>query len=148
MNLIGYIVIGIIILIFAVIYLLLVLAYLGSAKGYREAKRVTAEIREDLGDLKMAIGSHSIGRPRFRTFHKYLVSFWVDGVEYTREAELKSRKLKVGDRVEIRYEVSRKGEIEPVSEAFLCWSREMAIGYTLGLILGIVLAVLKTKGVI
>ena len=75
MNLIGYIVIGIIIFIFAAIYLLLVLAYLGSAKGYREAKRVTAEIREDLGDLKMATGSHSIGRPRFRTFHKYLVFF-------------------------------------------------------------------------
>ncbi|MBR5798545.1 MAG: hypothetical protein IKY23_00640 [Lachnospiraceae bacterium] len=148
MNFIGYIFIGIIILIFAAIYLLYVLTYLGTAKLYRQAERGTAVILEDLGDMRLKTGSATIGVPRYRTYHKYLVSFWVNGTEYTKEAELKNRKLAVGEQVEVRYEISRKGEMDLVSEAYLCWSREMAIGYTLGLILGIVLAVLKANDVI
>lgn len=83
-----------------------------------------------------------------RRFHRYIVSFWVDGTEYFEEAELKNRNLNIGDHIEVRYDISQKGKVELKSEAFLCWSREMAIGYTLGIILGIVLSVMKMKGII
>ena len=148
MNLVGYIVAGAVIVILLLVYGLLVLSYLGSSKGYREAKRADAVIIEDLGDMKMATGNITIGVPRFRVFHKYKVSFWVDGQEYIEDAELKNRKLKVGDHIEIRYHISKEGRLKLKSEAFLCWSKEMAIGYTLGILLGIVLSVLKAKDMI
>lgn len=72
----------------------------------------------------------------------------VNGVEYIEEAELKNRKLNVGDVTEVRYDISKKGKVSLESEAFLCWTREMAIGYTGGVILGIVLSVLKVNGII
>ena len=148
MNLVGYVVLGIIIVILLLVYALFVRTYLVTSKGYRQAKRVNAIIKEDLGDLKLATGSITIGVPRFRVFHRYSVSFWLDGNEYVEEAELKNCKLNVGDSIEIRYIISKKGKLELKSEAYLCWSREMAVGYTLGLILGIVLSVLKMKGII
>ena len=86
--------------------------------------------------------------PRFRTFHKYKVSFWLDGKEYLEEAELKNCKLKVGDYIEVRYDISKKGKLQLESEAFLCWTREMAIGYTLGIVLGVVLSILKLNDII
>ncbi len=148
MNWIGYMVIGIIIAILLVVYVLFVLIYLGASKGYREAERVNAVIKEDLGNLKMATGSVAIGVPKFRVFHKYNVSFWLEDKEYFEVAELKNCHLKVGDMAEVRYSISKKGKLVMESEALLCWSREMAIGYTLGLVLGIVLSILKVNGVI
>lgn len=148
MSLIGYIIIGIIIVIVSLVYLLFLLSYIASSKAYREAKRVNAIIQEDLGDMKLATGSTSIGSPRYRTFYKYKVSFVVDGTEYIEEAELKESDLKAGDSVEVRYSISNKGKLSLESEAFLCWTREMAIGYTLGIILGVVLSVLKVNDII
>lgn len=148
MNIIGYIVLGIIIVIVLLIYVLFVLSYLGSSKSYRGAKRVNATIQEDLGDMRLAAGGQSIGTPRYRTFHKYKVLFFAEGKEYIEEAELKNCELKVGDSVEVRYSISKKGKVSLESEAFLCWTREMAIGYTLGIILGIVLSVLKVNDII
>lgn len=148
MSLVGYIVLGIIILILLMVYLGFVIAYLGSSKRYREAQKVTALIQEDLGDFKLSTGSSDIGVRRYRKFHRYLVSFRVDGEEYTEEAELKNRKLKVGEQIEVRYDISKDGSPKLVSQAFLCWTREIAIGYTLGIILGVVLAICKAKGII
>lgn len=148
MSIAGYIVLGIVILFVLLFYILFVVAYLASSKGYREAKRTDATILEDIGDMKLSTGSHVIGCPRFRTFHIYKVSYYVNGEEQVEEAELRNRKLKVGETVEVRYNISKKGKIKLESEAFLCWTREMAIGYTLGIILGITLCVLKGKGMI
>ena len=72
----------------------------------------------------------------FLLLHKYKVAFTVNGEEYIEEAELKNRTHKVGDIVEVRYDISKKGKVHLVSEAFLCWTREMAIGYTLGMLWG------------
>ena len=148
MSIFGYIVIGIIIVAMLLVYMLFVLSFLGSLKGYKEALRTTATIIEDLGDMKLAIGSFAVGVPRFRTFHKYRVSFSIEGKEYIEEAELRNTSLKVGDTTEVRYSISRKGKLSMESEAFLYWTKEMAIGYTLGIILGIVLAILKVNKVI
>lgn len=148
MSIVGYIVIGIVILFLLLMYLLILISYLGYSKAYKEAIKTKATIIEDLGDLKMATGSFAVGVPRFRTFHKYKVSYSVNGVEYIEDAELRDRKLNVGDITEVRYAISKKGKISLESEAFLCWSREMAIGYTGGLILGIVLSILKVSGII
>ena len=148
MSIIGYIIIGIIIIILSLVYLLFLLSYIGSSKSYREAKRVNAIVEEELGNMKLATGSHSIGSPRYRTFYKYKVSFIVDGTEYIEEAELKESDLKVGDSVEVRYSISKKGKLSLESEAFLCWTREIAIGYILGIILGVVLSILKVNDII
>ena len=148
MSILGYIILGILIAILLLIYVLFVLSYLGSSKSYKEAMRTTATVIEDLGDLKMSVGSFAIGVPRYRTFHKYKVSFYLDGEQRIEEAELKNCHLKAGETTEIRYSISKKGKLLLESEAFLCWTREMAIGYTLGLVFGIVLAVLKLNGMI
>ena len=148
MSLAGYIVLGIIILILLLVYFGFVIVYIGTSMRYREAQRVTGRIQNDLGDFKLSTGSSNIGVCRYRTYHRYLVSFPVDGVEVTGEAELKNRKLKVGDKVEVRYELSKEGTPELVSQAYLCWLREMSIGYTLGIILGVVLAICKSKGML
>lgn len=148
MSIIGYIVIGIVILFVLLVYILFLLAYLGASKCYREAIKTEAIIIEDLGDIKLATGIVVIGVPRFRRFHKYKVSYSVNGVEYIDDVELKNRKLSVGDVAEVRYAISKKGEVSLESQAFLCWAREMAFGYTGGLILGIVLSILKVKGII
>jgi len=148
MSVAGYIVIGIVILFLLLMYVLILIAYVGYSKAYKEAVKTQATILEDLGDMKMATGSLAIGVPRFRTFHKYKVSYFADGVEYTEEAELRKKTLNVGDVTEVRYNVSKKGKVSLESEAFLCWSREMAIGYTIGLILGVILSVLKINDVI
>ena len=83
MSLAGYIVLGIIILILLLFYLLVVLLYYCCSKAYREGDRAKATIVEDLGDMKLATGTVTMCKPRFRTFHKYKVSFWVEGKEYT-----------------------------------------------------------------
>lgn len=148
MSIVGYIVIGIVILFLLMIYVLLLIAYIGYSKAYRGAIKTEAAIIEDLGDIKMATGSLAIGVPRFRTFHKYKVSYFANGVEHIEEAELRKNALNVGDVTEVRYNVSKKGKVSLESEAFLCWSREMAIGYTIGLILGVILSILKINDVI
>jgi len=148
MSWFGYLVIGIIIAVLLIVYVLFVLSYLGASKSYKEAKRINAVVKEDLGIMKLSTGSTAIGVPRFRTFHKYKVSFWLDGKEYLEEAELKNCKLKVGDYIEVRYDISKKGKLQLESEAFLCWTREMAIGYTLGIVLGVVLSILKLNDII
>lgn len=148
MSIIRYIVIGIVILFVLLMYILFLLAYLGASKGYREAIKTEAIIIEDLGDIKLATGSVAIGVPRYRTFHKYKVSYSVNGVEYIDDAELKNRKLSVGDVTEVRYAISKKGKVSLESQAFLCWTREWAFSCTGGLILGIVLGILKVKGII
>lgn len=148
MNWFGYLVIGIIIVVMLLVYVLFVLSYLGASKSYREAKRINAVVKEDLGNVKLSTGSTATGVPRFRTFRKYKVSFWLDGKEYLEEAELKNCKLKVGESIEVRYDISKKGELKLESEAFLCWTREMAVGYTLGIALGVVLGILKLKDII
>ena len=146
MSIVGYIVIGIVILFVLLFYLLFLISYIGSSKGWREAKRTDATILEDLGDMKLSTGSYAPGCPRFRTFHKYKVHYYVHGEEQIEEAELKNRKLKVGETVEVRYEISKKGKIQLKSEAFLCWTREMAIGMTLGIIVGITVSVMELMG--
>lgn len=143
MSIAGYIIIGIVILFLVGFYILLVISYLGTSKGYREAAKTDALILEDMGEVKLATGSHAIGFPRFRTFHKYRVSYYAEGREQIEEVDLRSGKRKVGDHVEVRYHVSTKGSIGLESEAFLCWLREMTIGYTVGLLLGVILAVFK-----
>ena len=148
MSIIGYLVIGIVILFVLLIYILFLLAYLGASKSYREAIKTEAVIIEDLGDIKLATGSVAIGVPKFRRFHKYKVSYSVNGEEYIGDAELKNRKLNIGDVTEVRYSISKKGKVGLESEAYFCWTREMALGYTGGLILGIVLSILKVKGII
>ena len=148
MSIMGYIVIGIVILFVLLMYVLFLLAYLGASKGYRETIKTEAIIIENLGDIKYTTGSFAVGVPRFRKFHKYKVSYSVNGVEYADDVELRNRKLSVGDVTEVRYNISKEGKVSLESEAFLCWTREMAVGYTGGLILGIVLGVLKVKGII
>ena len=148
MSIIGYIVIGIVVLFVLLMYVLFLLAYLGASKSYREAIKTEAIIIEDLGDVKYSTGSFSVGVPRYRKFHKYKVSYSVNGVEYMGGVELKNRKLSVGDVTEVRYDISKKGKVGLESEAFLCWTREWAFGMTGGLVLGIVLGVLKVKGII
>lgn len=148
MSIFGYIVIGIVALFILLVYVLFLMSYIGASKGYKEATKVQATILEDLGDIRFATGSHVVGVPRFRRFHKYKVSYMVDGVEHIDEADLKSGKLQVGDVTEVRYDISKKGEVSLESEAFLCWTREMALGYTGGLILGVVLCILKANGMI
>ncbi|MBD5539697.1 MAG: hypothetical protein HDR00_00600 [Lachnospiraceae bacterium] len=148
MSIIKYIVIGIVILFVLLVYVLFLMAYIGASKGYRETIKTEAVIIEDLGDIKYATGSFAVGVPRFRKFHKYKVSYSVNGVEYADDAELRNRKLSVGDVTEVRYDISKEGKVGLESEAFLCWTREMAVGYTGGLILGVVLGVLKVKGII
>ena len=148
MSITGCIIIGIVIFFLIVFYIILVISYLGTSKGYKEAMRTNAIILEDLGDMRLATGSHVIGSPRFRIFHKYKVCYYVEGIERFDEVELQSRKRKVGDWVEVRYNFLLNGTISLESEAFLCWIREMVIGYTLGLILGIILSILKVNGYI
>ena len=148
MSIIKYIVIGIVILFVLLVYVLFLMAYIGASKGYRETIKTEAVIIEDLGDIKYATGSVAIGVPRFRKFHKYKVSYSVNGVEYADDVELRNRKLSVGDVTEVRYNISKEGKVSLESEAFLCWTREMAVGYTGGVILGVVLGVLKVKGII
>ena len=148
MNIVGYIVLGIVILIVAIIYITFLWLYIGYARVNREATKTQAVIIEDLGKMKFSTGHHAIGVPRFRIFHRYMVSYWVNGQELIEETELKSHKYKVGERVEVRYDISKKGKVSLMSEAMLCWLQEMAVGYTLGLILGIVLSVLKANGYI
>lgn len=148
MSIIGYIVIGIVILFVLLVYVLFLLAYLGASKSYREAIKTEAIIIEDLGDIKYATGNVVIGVPRFRRFHKYKVSYSVNGEEHVDNVELRNRKLSVGDVTEVRYDISKKGKVRLESEAYLCWTREMAVGYTGGLILGVVLSILKVKGII
>jgi len=148
MNWGGYMILGVVIVVLLYLYARVVLTYVRASKRYRTAKRVNAIMKEDLGDMKMAIRNITFGVSHFRVFHRYKVSFWLEGTEYVKEAEQKNRKLNVGDNVEVRYHISEKGELQLESEAFLCWSRERAVGYTIGLILGIVLSVLKTKGII
>lgn len=148
MSVAGYIVIGIVILFVLLVYLLFLLAYIVYSYRCKSAIRGQATIIEDLGDMKLATGSHAVGIPRFRTYHKYKVSLFVDGVEYIDEAELKDRALKIGDIIEIRYDITSKGKVELMSEAFLSWTREMAVGYTLGIIVGVVGSILHANGII
>ena len=148
MSIVGYIVLGIVIIFLLLFYILILIAYIGSSQGYREAARATATILEDLGDMKLSTGSVVIGVPRYRTFHRYKVSYYVNGTEQIGEAELRDRTLKIGDSTEVRYEILKDGKISLESEAFLCWSRELAIGSTIGLILGITLSVLKINDII
>ena len=56
--------------------------------------------------------------------------------------------IEVGEKTEIRYSISEKGELSLESEAFLYWMKELVIGYTLGFGLGIALGVAKLKGII
>lgn len=148
MSIAGYIVLGIVIAILLFVYVLYVVSFIGASKSYREAKRTKATIIEDLGDIKLAAGTRPGGVPRFRTFHKYKVSFYLDGEQHIEEAELKNCHLEVGETTEIRYSISEKGELSLESEAFLYWMKELVIGYTLGFGLGIALAIAKLKGII
>ncbi len=143
MGIVGYIVIGLVILFVLLLYLMFLFAFIVSAMSYKNAIKTKATVIEDLGDMKLSTGMIAVGVPRFRTFHKYRVSYFVDGTEYIEEAELKNRNQKVGDVIKVRYGISNKGKVSLESEAFLCWTGEMAIGYTLGLILGIVLCFSK-----
>lgn len=145
MNIVGYIVIGIVVLFILLIYVMFLVSYIGYSKVYREAMITKATIIEDMGEIKLATGSHSIGSPRYRQFYKYKVSYFVNGQEYIEEAELKKRTHNIGDVIEVRYDISKKGKVSLVSEAFLCWTREMAIGYTLGIIVGIIGAILSVN---
>lgn len=52
----------------------------------------------------------------------------MDGEQHIEEAELKNCHLKVGETTEVRYSISEKGELSLESEAFLYWTKEMAIG--------------------
>lgn len=148
MAFIGYIILGIIIAILLIVYILFLLTYLSTSKKYKAASKVNGQITDDLGPVKKAVGGVAIGVPRYRVFHKYRVSFYLNGKEYSEEAELKDSYLNIGDSVELRYDISKEGEIKLRSEAFLYWSKEMAIGYTIGLLLGIVLSILKANDLI
>lgn len=142
---IGYIIIGVTALFIFLVYIVILLSCVGYSKAYKEATKTNATILEDLGDLKLATGSFSPGTPRFRIFHQYKVSFMAKGTIHTEIVNLKNRNLQVGDITEIRYDITKDGKVSTESEAFLYWSREMAVGYTIGLILGIVLSILKIK---
>lgn len=72
----------------------------------------------------------------------------MDGEQHIEEVELKNCHLKVGETTEVRYSISEKGELSLESEAFLYWTKEMAIGYTLGLIMRIAFGIAKIKGII
>ncbi len=143
MGIVGYIVLGIVILFLLLIYVMFLLSYITFAKSYKQAIRTNATIIEDLGDMKLTVGREGFGHKRYRTFRKYKVSYFVDGKEYIEEAELKNKEQKVGDVIEVRYGISKKGEVSLESEALLSWTREMAVGYTLGLILAVILCILK-----
>lgn len=148
MNIVGYIILAICILFVLMIYALFLFGYIISSKNYRAAARTNATVIEILDEIKYATGEHSVGNVRYRKFQKYKVSLCIDGKEFIQEAELKNKKLAVGDIVEVRYDYDKKGKLYLESQALLCWLREMALGYTLGIIVGIVLSILKWKDLI
>jgi len=106
---------------------------------YKISTKIKAVVIEDLGKLNKSTGHISLGVPKFRTFQRYKVSINIDGQQMEVETELKKRNLKAGDTIVVRYYVGKKDNIELASQADLYWSLEMAIGYTLGIIFGIVL---------
>lgn len=109
--------------------------------SYKISTKIKAVVIEDLGELNMSTGHIAIGVPKFRTFQRYRVSINVDGQQVDVETELKKCNLKVGDTIVVRYYVGKENNIEIASQADLYWSLEMAIGYTLGIIFGIVLLI-------
>lgn len=146
MSIAGYIVLGIVILFLLLFYIVIGLSYLICSKAYRNAIRTEAVILEDLGDIKLATGSYTIGIPRFRMFHKYKVSYFVNEEKRIEEVDLRQQSRQIGDHVEVRYNISSRDKIQLESEAYVCWLREMAIGYTIGIIIGIILSIFKVKG--
>lgn len=146
MGIAGYIVIGLVILFLIVFYLGFMLAYIATSKSYKMAFRTDAVILEVLEEMKLATGSVTPGHPKYQRFGKYKVSIYVDDEEFIREAELKNRKLKAGDHVEVRYSYDKKGKLDLESEALVSWFTGMFWASTAGLILALVLAVLKYNG--
>lgn len=148
MSITGYIVIGIVILLVILCYVLLMFAYIGCSKSYKTAFRNDAVILEILEEMKLATGSIAPGKPQYKKFGKYKISMYIDGEEFIREAELKNRKLKEGDHVEVRYSYDKKGNLDLESEALVSWLRGMFWASTAGIILGVVLAILKHNDMI
>lgn len=146
MGIVGYVVIGIVILFLIVFYLGFMFAYIAASKSYKMASRTNAVILEVLEEMELATGSVTPGRSRHQKYGKYKVSIYVNGEEFIREAELKSRKLKAGDSAEVRYSYNKKGELELESEALVSWFTGMFWASTAGLILALVLALLKYNG--
>lgn len=138
----GYVILGIVILFILLLYISYVVAFIFYSKRYKNAIRINATIKEDLGELKMVVSHRSGGIPRYRRFEIYKVSFWLNGVEYIEEAELRNRTLKIGEVTEVRYDMM-EGKLKMVSEAYYAWIKEMAIGWTIGLIFGGALGVYK-----
>lgn len=140
--------ISVVILIVGAIYLLYLVSYIMTSKRYRSAQRSDAVVAEILDEVHMATGMSKSCTKIERKFGNYLVTFQTDNGEVTMQTSVKKRNVKVGDHIEVRYDVNEAGEIKIISESFLCWLRQMAIGYTSGLILGIILAICEYEGLI
>ena len=139
MTVIGVIVAVVGILIVLVLWILSVLVAYSSIGLYRAATTTEATVIENMGNVKYTTGYISFGMPKFRSFYQYRISVNVDGKEQEVQAELAKRRLKEGDRIRVRYSITEDNEVHIVSTSRIHWAMEMTIGYTLGVILGVVL---------
>lgn len=143
MSIIEGIVIGVIILILLFIYYMLVKIYISTSKKYRTATKVTGTIVELLEVVKRRTNSRSMFSSSYSVSREYMVRFYVNGREHIEKVDLCNTKYQVGDCAEIRYNISKEGELVVESQGFLRWSRIMAIGSTIGLILGLGMGIYK-----
>lgn len=72
---------------------------------------------------------------------------YIDGVEMEKEVELRKPNLKVGDHVEVRYTTDKNGEIKMFNDGAHSWLKQMAIGYTAGIIFSVIIIILKYTGI-
>lgn len=150
MNIIGWIVIGFIILVLAVVYFLFMFAYLGWRATYKETVKANAVITGVSDMTKYAAGTGGRGglSQNYEKARKYTVSFYLNDVKVVKEVELKKADLTVGNQVEVRYVCRDNGEIDMFDEGMYRWLKHMALGWTGGLILSIVFIVLYCMGIL
>ena len=142
-----YIVVGLVILFVGGIYLLFAALYFSMRMQMKNGIKAVATVLEEIGEERLATGMNG-ARVRRRKFYKYNVEYWNGNTNVVGEASVCKRGLQPGDTVEITYEQEQDGTTQIVSEAAYKWSREMFIGYTLGIILGVVLVICKKMGYI
>lgn len=136
------------ILIVLALWLLFVFIAYTSISLYKAAIPIEGVVVKNMGNVKYTTGYISFGMPKFRTFYQYKISVNVEGKEQEVEAELAKRRLKKGDRIRVRYNITEDNEVYITSTSRIHWAMEMALGYTLGIIFGVALWILSENGVI
>lgn len=147
-DIIAWIVVGILVIILLIVYAGFMLLWLGYRSDYKKGTHIQGKVIEYVGDKEHATGSVTPGVTRYSKYGEYKVSFEWEGEEHIKNAVVRSRRKKPGDMIPVCICYDKDGNWDVLEMNMLYWSSEMAIGWTLGLIFGIVLAVCAEMGLI